>query len=67
MTFEDFTVIIAVPAKYQRRGQRLMNELFKVRQDLYEFIAGTDYDCFYDDSRTDDTLVFLSENWYSEE
>lgn len=63
MSFEEFVEKISVPEKHQRYGQHLMNELFSVRRDLYDFISGTDYDCFYDNKRVNDTLTFLSENW----
>jgi hypothetical protein len=63
MTFDEFVAQISVPAKHQRYGQHLMNNLFNVRRDLYDLIDGTDYDCFYYNNRVNDTLAFLSENW----
>lgn len=35
----------------QRPGQARMNALRKVDPELYEMIAGTPADCFYDDSK----------------
>jgi hypothetical protein len=32
-----------------RHGQRIMNALFRVRPDLYDFVTGTSFDPFYRD------------------
>lgn len=34
----------------QRKGQALMNALFKINQHLYNEITGTSADCFYNDA-----------------
>lgn len=47
----------------QRRGQALFNHLHDVRTDLAERIRGTNLDPFYDDSRLDDTLTWLHQQW----
>lgn len=34
-----------------REGQAYMNVLFEMYPEIYKRITGTEYDCFYDDSR----------------
>jgi len=34
-----------------REGQAYMNVLFEMYPEIYKRIDGTEYDCFYDDSR----------------
>lgn len=66
MTFEDFMKdfeFYKSEHKSLRDGQCLMNILYEHNQELYEYIEGTEYDCFYDSSKFQETLTFLKENW----
>lgn len=47
-----------------RYGQVIMNELYIVWPEKYNQILGSDYDCFYDDNKTDITLDKLKNEWH---
>jgi hypothetical protein len=40
-----------------------MNNLYKARPDLYNFIYRTDLDCFYNDFAIGQALNFIKSNW----
>lgn len=40
----------------QRKGQAMMNALGTIAPELYHIVAGTDADCFNDDSRIPEFL-----------
>lgn len=65
MTLEAFLEHALLPTKDVRQGQRLMNTLYNVRQDLYEMISTSSIDCFYDDAKMWSTIMWLHENWCS--
>ena len=46
-----------------RYGQTIMNVLFSMDKDLYDKILATDTDCYYDDSKTQQTLNVLRTEW----
>lgn len=47
----------------QRRGQWMFNLLARVRPSLAEKIRSGPLDPFYDDSRVDDFLAYVTEHW----
>lgn len=46
-----------------RRGQFLMIKLHEQDPRLYEAVSHTKLDCFYDDKKVDEFLVFIYNNW----
>ncbi len=54
MKFDEFAAWTpekwAVEHNHQRLGQFVMNELYKVRPDLYQKVTNTDCDSFYNDA-----------------
>lgn len=44
---------------HQRGGQALMNAIGTNAPDLYETLIGTQFDCFYDDSKIPKTMAEL--------
>jgi len=54
-----------IPNKVEtiRNGQALMNYLSTVNKELYDELTATENDCFHNDEKIDDTLVYLGDNW----
>jgi len=46
-----------------RYGQIIMNELYNIWPDKYYEITDSEYDCFYDNSRYQLTLIKLEQEW----
>jgi hypothetical protein len=66
MTFNEFLI------KYYeyniqhfnlRKGQNLMNFLNSISPEIYNMITATKHDCFYDDSRINETIDYLMNKW----
>ena len=59
---QEFSVYCAKYTKL-RKGQALMTFLWQSgHTELYDMITGTDYDCFYDDKRYEQTLQYVMNN-----
>ena len=68
MTYKDFEwklINISIPnrGKYISRGQQLMIYLHEIRQELYNKITATEFDCFYVEGKMEKTLDYLKQNW----
>lgn len=71
MTFNEFLELVdetfmshkASGSNQWRYGQTLMNVLWQTHRDKYEGIVGTEYDCFYTNTKIDKTLQKLKEEW----
>lgn len=63
MNLQEFIATIQEPDPEQSRGQWFMNNLYKARPDLYNFIYRTDLDCFYNDFAIGQALNFIKSNW----
>lgn len=46
-----------------RYGQVIMNTLNNYWPEKYTEITGSEYDCFYDDTKIDTLLGYLQTNW----
>jgi hypothetical protein len=57
----DKTIEIMSEDSKQRKGQALFNAIGETHPELYKKYTGTEYDCFYDDSKISKTLEKLLE------
>lgn len=64
-SLKEFLEHVLLPTKGARQGQRLMNALYGVRQDLCELINASSIDCFYDDTKMWSTITWLQDNWHN--
>jgi hypothetical protein len=46
-----------------RYGQTIMNVLHAVWPSKYNELVGTEHDCYYEESKTNNTLDLLSKEW----
>lgn len=67
MTSYDFYANFVIKAANRnqclRLGQLFMNELLRANPGLGHAITGTEYDCFYDDSRLAAAVEYVFKNW----
>lgn len=66
MTFDQFMIIVdEYYCQYpeMRFGQALMNCLWTIDPQMYNFIKETKIDCFYDTTIAEKTIAFLKKNW----
>lgn len=64
LTYAEYVVaIFGLRPREQRRGQWAFNVLSAQRPDLAEFVRASGLDPFYEDSRMNDFLDFVGENW----
>jgi len=61
-SLHDFLVNALEPESHLRKGQHLMNELHRVRVDMYINVP-PDPDAFYDDSRLWAAVEWIKANW----
>lgn len=63
MRAEDFLKQALTPDAHQRRGQKLMNELYQIKPDLYHALHADDADPYFDDRRLWAAVQFVRDNW----
>ena len=69
MNFEEFSKFVDIFIKNLRgnptlrNGQVLMNTLHEMNSKIYDEIAGTEFDCFYDDEKIFATFDRIAENF----
>lgn len=62
LTFPEFMNHVK-SRNHERKGQALMNALSLYRKSLFNKIANTSLDCFYQDQRYPKSLEWIEENW----
>lgn len=64
MTFNEFLVMAyGYHDAELRQGQHMINELSRVRPDLYKTVSGASLDPYYDNKKIDAFINWLGQNW----
>ena len=64
--FQDWNNKVLAMHKSNQRlrvGQIYMNALAEVDFDLWKELTGTGWDCFYNNKKANDLMVYLSNKW----